>query len=86
MTYNRDERSSLARELLSGLTPTAVGCLIILALFTFIALTAPWIAPHGESEILGVVSFAPPDSTYIFGSDYLGRDTFSRLLLVYASP
>lgn len=80
MTYNRDERSSLARELLSGLTPTAVGCLIILALFTFIALTAPWIAPHGESEILGVVSFAPPDSTYIFGSDYLGRDTFSRLL------
>lgn len=50
---------------------------ILLALIC--AIFAPWIAPHGETEVLGDV-WAPADSQYYFGLDNLGRDLLSRLI------
>jgi peptide/nickel transport system permease protein len=50
---------------------------ILLALVC--AVFAPWIAPYGETEVLGDV-WAPADSHFYFGLDNLGRDILSRLI------
>ena len=50
---------------------------IVLALFC--AIFAPFIAPHGESEIVGAV-WQPMGGDYLLGTDNLGRDLFSRLI------
>jgi peptide/nickel transport system permease protein len=43
------------------------------------ALTAPWIAPHGEADSIGPV-WAAPSAHYWLGLDNLGRDILSRIL------
>lgn len=50
-----------------------------IALALFCALFAPWIAPYGETEVVGDV-WAPASSAYPFGLDNLGRDILSRLI------
>ncbi len=46
---------------------------VIAALFT------PWIAPYGETEIVGDV-WMPSSSENYLGTDHLGRDMFTRLV------
>jgi peptide/nickel transport system permease protein len=41
---------------------------------------APWIAPHGEADLIGDV-WAPPSAQAWLGLDSLGRDMLSRLLI-----
>lgn len=53
--------------------------LIIVGFFTFCAIFAPWLAPHGESEIVGDV-WEPIGGTFIFGTDQIGRDLLTRLI------
>ncbi|MGO4439008.1 ABC transporter permease [Rhizobium sp. RAF56] len=43
------------------------------------AVFAPWLAPFGETEVLGDV-WAPADAQHFFGLDNLGRDILSRLI------
>ena len=50
-----------------------------IALALFCALFAPFIAPYGESEIVGSV-WQPMGGDYLLGTDNLGRDLFSRLI------
>lgn len=50
-----------------------------IALTLICALFAPWIAPYGETEVVGDV-WAPSSSLYPFGLDNLGRDILSRLI------
>ncbi|WP_417691425.1 ABC transporter permease [Roseibium sp.] len=50
---------------------------IVLTLFC--ALFAPWIAPYGETQVVGDV-WAPASSAFPFGLDNLGRDILSRLI------
>ncbi len=50
-----------------------------IALALFCALFAPFIAPHGESEIVGSV-WQPMGGDFLLGTDNLGRDLFSRLI------
>jgi len=53
---------------------------IIGILIAFIcAIFAPWIAPYGETEVVGNV-WQPADAQYFFGLDNLGRDILSRLI------
>lgn len=54
----------------------------ILAFWTLIVVSAPWIAPYPESAILTGQSFSPGPETapLLFGSDNLGRDVLSRLI------
>ena len=68
------------RELLSQLTITAAISAIVLLFFIGIVIFAPLIAPHPEAAILTDESFAYPSAEFWLGSDYLGRDVFSRLL------
>jgi peptide/nickel transport system permease protein len=55
-----------------------IGMIGIAVAFIF-ALFAPFIAPHGETEVVGSV-WQIPDAQYIFGLDNLGRDILSRLI------
>ena len=53
--------------------------MIIVTLYFFVAIFAPFLAPYGEAQIFKV-PYAPWDSVHIFGTDRLGRDIFSRLV------
>lgn len=50
-----------------------------IALALFCALFAPYIAPYGETEVVGDV-WEPMGSTFLLGTDNLGRDLLSRLI------
>jgi peptide/nickel transport system permease protein len=62
--------------------------MVIVLLNLFAAIFAPFIAPYGETEVVGGVwqppawSAASSDSngTFLLGTDHLGRDLFSRML------
>ena len=62
------------------LTLTAWIGITIFGFWVVVAVLGPWLAPHGESEILSARSFAPAGEVGLLGSDYLGRDVFSRVL------
>ena len=53
--------------------------LLILFFFAICILFAPWIAPYGESQIVGDV-WEPIGGTFLFGTDQIGRDLLSRLV------
>lgn len=55
-----------------------IGVLLIL-FFSFCAVFAPWLAPYGESEVVGDV-WEPIGGNYVFGTDQIGRDLLSRLI------
>jgi peptide/nickel transport system permease protein len=54
--------------------------LIVIVVFLVCAVFAPFIVPHDPLAVHTAVALHPPSSTYIFGTDELGRDIFSRLL------
>ncbi|WP_353643818.1 ABC transporter permease [Mesorhizobium sp. WSM2239] len=65
--------------------PLALFGLAVIAIVVIAALFAPWIVPHDPHEqffeglsIEGAP--LPPDSTFWFGTDLVGRDLFSRLI------
>lgn len=53
--------------------------LVILAVFVFGALFAPWLSPYDPNEMT-LDMMGSPSGTHILGTDDLGRDLFSRLL------
>jgi len=54
--------------------------LIILVMFTFFALFAPWIMPYDPNVGDFKALLAPPSLAHWFGTDVLGRDTLSRVI------
>lgn len=68
----------LGRDLRRAPLTAAFGMLVIVV-YAVAGLFAPWIAPHGQAEIL-TQAFAPPDANLILGADQLGRDIFSRII------
>jgi peptide/nickel transport system permease protein len=58
--------------------------LFAFALFGFILLCAifgPWIAPYNPLQTNGAMTLKPPSAQHWFGTDALGRDIFSRVLV-----
>ncbi len=51
----------------------------IVVFFATCAIFAPWLAPYGESEIVGDV-WEPLGGEFVFGTDQIGRDLLSRLI------
>ena len=51
----------------------------IVLFFAFCGIFAPWLAPYGESEIVGDV-WEPLFGEFFFGTDQIGRDMLSRLI------
>jgi len=58
---------------------SCVGLLIVISI-TIIAIFAPIIAPKHFAEIDVPNRLQPPSLTYLFGTDVLGRDVFSRVV------
>ncbi len=53
---------------------------IVLIVLIVLAIFAPWIAPHTYSYQNLELGAVGPNSTYLLGTDTLGRDQFSRIL------
>jgi peptide/nickel transport system permease protein len=51
----------------------------VIAAYALIALLAPLLAPHGETEVVGS-AYEPAGMTFLLGTDNLGRDMVSRLV------
>lgn len=66
-----------------GYRINAVGVLGFLIIFfwTIVAIFAPYIIPHPVGEIIDFDYFGPMTSELWLGSDYLGRDMLSRILM-----
>lgn len=68
----------LALEMSKAPLTASFGILVILT-YVLVAVFAPVIAPFGESEVVGG-EFLPWDSTYLLGTDNLGRDMLTRMI------
>ncbi len=53
---------------------------VMLGGWILVAILAPWIMPNDPYETLGMAR-QPPSDAFWFGTDLLGRDLFSRVLL-----
>lgn len=60
--------------------PAAVIGLVIVTVFVFTAVAAPWIAPYPEDQTDFALALKGPSPGHPLGNDDLGRDLFSRLL------
>ena len=54
--------------------------MIVIAIYIFVALFAPLIAPYGEAEVVSQQPFELWSWAHWLGTDQLGRDMFTRLL------
>ncbi|GGF42987.1 ABC transporter permease [Aliidongia dinghuensis] len=61
-------------------TVPAVVALAAISLYVVATLFAGWIAPYGQGQIVSQVPFDAWSDKFIFGTDQLGRDVFSRLI------
>ena len=52
---------------------------IVICIYVLVALFAPLLAPYGEAEVFPS-PYEPWSATYIFGTDQIGRDIFSRMI------
>ena len=59
---------------------TAVGTSIFLV-FLLAAVVGPLVAPYGVNHSIAKDAMSPPSTTHWFGTDNLGRDIFSRVLI-----
>ncbi|WP_372890870.1 ABC transporter permease [Rhodosalinus sp.] len=64
---------------LRGMPPTAAFGLGMIMFFAVVAVFAGQIAPHGQTEIVGM-EFEPRGGDFVLGTDNLGRDMLSRLV------
>lgn len=53
----------------------------IFVIFVLLAIIGPIIAPYGENQIIATEARQPPSAYHWFGTDNLGRDIFSRVML-----
>ena len=68
----------ILKELIAAPLSAQLGMLIILV-YVVVALFGPWLAPFGESEIVGK-KYMVWDEQFVFGTDNLGRDMLTRLI------
>lgn len=60
--------------------PLSLLGLILVLLFGLMALLGPLVAPYEFDSIIRGAARMPPSDQYLFGTDKLGRDVFSRVL------
>jgi peptide/nickel transport system permease protein len=76
-------RFAAARGLFTSLlhSPTSALGVSVSVLFILLALLGPIIAPFGVNQQIASDAGQPPSSQHLFGTDRLGRDVFSRVIL-----
>lgn len=66
-----------------GRTPALglrIGCAMV-AILILLALLGPWLAPHDPTLVSLDQRLLPPDASHWLGTDHLGRDVLSRLIV-----
>jgi peptide/nickel transport system permease protein len=61
--------------------PVTLGAFILFAVFVFFALFGPAIAPYDPLASNTTMALSPPSREHWFGTDQLGRDIFSRIIV-----
>ncbi|MCW2565773.1 MAG: peptide/nickel transport system permease protein [Mycobacterium sp.] len=81
MTTTSNESTRVASWRLLLRNPVTVVSAVVLALVVFVSVTANWIAPFGVNDVDVSNALRPPSGGHWFGTDELGRDVFSRVLV-----
>jgi peptide/nickel transport system permease protein len=61
--------------------PVTLGAFILFTGFVLLALFGPWIAPYDALASDGAAALKPPSAAHWFGTDSLGRDILSRIVV-----
>lgn len=69
-----------AARLLAG-NPVTVASAVVLLAVLVVAVAAPWIAPYGVNAVDVTRALQPPSGAHWFGTDDLGRDILSRVMV-----
>ncbi|OBK72949.1 ABC transporter permease [Mycobacterium sp. 1274761.0] len=80
-TDTTDDRARLSAVRLLAGNPVTVASAVVLALVVIIAVTAQWIVPFGVNDVDVPSALRPPSGEHWFGTDELGRDVLSRVLV-----
>ncbi len=76
----------MVAKILNNSSPLGMIGLVIVAIIVLLAIFAPWIVPHNPFAIDATKRLIPPfwveggSTTYILGTDHVGRDILSRLI------
>src|SRR5579871_6726215 len=62
-------------------SPSAMIGVVIIAFWIVMAIIGPLIVPYGINDIDAGKVWTPPSAMHIMGTDALGRDIFSRLII-----
>ncbi len=60
--------------------PLILAGALMIAMFTAVALAAPWLTPQDPARIDLLARLQRPSAAHLFGTDELGRDVLSRVL------
>jgi len=61
--------------------PVTLGAFALFGFFVLLALFGPWIAPYDPLMSDTTVALKPPSAAHWFGTDSLGRDILSRIIV-----
>jgi peptide/nickel transport system permease protein len=79
-TPERSRRALVTRRLRRN--PLAVVSFVVLALALIVAVLAPWLAPYAPEQTDFANTLSPPGTAgHLLGTDDLGRDVLSRIIL-----
>jgi peptide/nickel transport system permease protein len=81
MTGSTDESTRVASWRLLLRNPVTVVSAVVLGIVVFVAVAANWITPFGVNDVDVPSALRPPSGGHWFGTDELGRDVLSRVLV-----
>jgi peptide/nickel transport system permease protein len=81
MTTTTNESARVASWRLLLRNPVTVVSAVVLAVIVLVAVSANWIAPFEVNDVDVPNALRPPSGAHWFGTDELGRDVFSRVLV-----
>jgi peptide/nickel transport system permease protein len=61
--------------------PVTLGAFLLFMLFVVLAIFGPWLAPFDPLATDTTAALQPPSLRHWFGTDALGRDIFSRIVV-----